>query len=78
MPQEAREGDALVVHKQGWNGRVFDFVSSHYEQVSLIIRTFKGLLLNTWATGIMAVTLVDRTCSVADEHAKKHVSFFHN
>ena len=30
----------------------FDFVNSYYEQVSRIIRTFKGFIVNTWATQI--------------------------
>jgi hypothetical protein len=44
---------------QGWNGRVFDFVNSHYEQVSLIIRTFKGFIVKYMGDGIMAVYLKD-------------------
>ena len=32
-----------------------DFVNSHYEQVSLIIRTFKGFIVKSMGGGIMAV-----------------------
>jgi len=34
---------------------VFDFVNNHYEQVSLIIRTFKGFIVKYMGDGIMAV-----------------------
>jgi len=34
---------------------VFDFVDSHYEQISLIIRTFKGFIVKYMGDGIMAV-----------------------
>ena len=34
---------------------MFDFVDSHYEQVSLIIRTFKGFIVKYMGDGIMAV-----------------------
>jgi class 3 adenylate cyclase len=34
---------------------VFDFVNSHYEQVSPIIRTFKGFIVKYMGDGIMAV-----------------------
>ena len=38
---------------------MFDFVDSHYEQVSLIIRTFKGFIVKYMGDGIMAVCLKD-------------------
>jgi class 3 adenylate cyclase len=34
---------------------VFDFVNSYYEQVSPIIRTFKGFIVKYMGDGIMAV-----------------------
>jgi hypothetical protein len=33
---------------------VFDFVNSYYEQVSPIIRTFKGFIVKYMGDGIMA------------------------
>jgi class 3 adenylate cyclase len=38
---------------------VFDFVNSYYEQVSPIIRTFKGFIVKYMGDGIMAVCLKD-------------------
>src|SRR5207237_10781115 len=35
--------------------QVFDFVNSYYEQVSPIIRTFKGFIVKYMGNGIMAV-----------------------
>jgi class 3 adenylate cyclase len=34
---------------------VFDFVNSYYEQVSPIIRTFKGFIVKYMGDGVMAV-----------------------
>jgi len=40
--------------------QVFDFVNSYYEQVSPIIRTFKGFIVKYMGDGIMAVSRTAR------------------
>jgi hypothetical protein len=50
-----RRGCARRSGDQGWNSSVFDFVNSYYEQVSPIIRTFKGFIVKYMGDGIMAV-----------------------